>query len=307
MNDSSIKDQLVPLLPETAGQYINANNLWASLEEIRLRQGRPVQLIEKNREIFLNDHPICILSPELLKAVFQKLSRYSAYAVREEIREGFITLPGGHRAGLCGRVYFDGEGCRQLKDITSINIRIARARPGCSDHMFRKLFRDKAFYDTLIISPPGYGKTTFLRDIICHLSDGGPDFPGVNVSVVDERGEIAACSAGREAFYLGKRTDVLDRCPKASGMLMMLRTMNPSVIAADEIGSDRDIEALKVIRNSGCGLLMTAHGKDLDDVLNRPSLGSYIKKHPFGRYIVIRKTADGRRQTSLYDDQGKLC
>lgn len=303
MNDSSPAVQIRPFLPETVGRVLDKAGLWDSLEEIRFRINRPVQLICTYKECFLTES---VISREMLNITFQKISGYSAYACREELKEGFITLPGGHRAGLCGRVYADSEGCRQIRDITSMNIRVARQMPGCCRSVLNLLVENELFPDTMIISPPGFGKTTLLRDLIRHLSDGFGSFPGKRVSVVDERGEIADVTREGESFYLGKRTDVLDRCPKAEGMLLMVRSMNPEVIAVDEIGSREDIEAMKVIRNSGCSLLITVHGRDPEEISGKPGLGSYLKDHPFNRYLVIKKKKGGERMTVVYDEKGRI-
>ncbi|MCD8018923.1 MAG: hypothetical protein LUF92_04865 [Clostridiales bacterium] len=172
--------------------------------------------------------------------------------------------------------------------------------------LFSCLTKADCFYNTLLISPPGGGKTTHLRDIIRMVSDGTGYFPGENVSVVDERGEIGNRTRLNEGFYLGKRTDLLDHCPKAEGMLMMLRSMGPQIIAADEIGDVKDIEAIRYIRNCGCRLLLTVHGKDLEDVLQRPYLGPYLKQHPFERYVQIRCEKDGHRKIEIVDSERNL-
>lgn len=244
-----------------------------------------------------------IVTPEDIRIIFQKISQYSLFAYKEEMREGFITLKGGHRIGLCGKVYYDGEGKRQLQQISSMNIRIARQITGCCRTFFPYLTEDGCFFNTLLISPPGGGKTTFLRDIIRMLSDGTDYFAGQNVSVVDERSEIGNRTRLSEGFYLGRRTDLLDHCPKADGMLMMLRTMAPHIIAADEIGDAGDIEALRYIRNCGCRLLMTVHGKDLGDILERPFLGEYLRKYPFERYVQIQAEKTGRRRVDIFDSR----
>ena len=271
------------------------------LEEIRLRRGQPVQLILKGAELFLDR---AVVDRECLTITFQKISGYSAYSLREEIHEGFITLPGGHRAGLCGRVRTDGDGYRQIPDISSINLRIAHVITGCCRPFFSQLTEKGHFLDTLIVSPPGWGKTTYLRDIILHISTGYREFQGRNISVADERGEISGQSGNQTAISLGRRADVMTGCPKDEAMLLLLRTMGPAVIAADEIGSADDIEALKMVRNSGSSLLMTAHGRNLEDLLRRPVLGPYLQREPFDRYVFLEKTAGGERRVYVQDGKG---
>lgn len=279
------------------------------LTEIRLRANLPILIRTLRREYYLTNRgelaceetDAYFVTPEDIRIIFQKISQYSLFAYKEEVREGFITLKGGHRVGLCGKVYYDGEGRRQMQQISSMNVRIARQIMGCCNSFFPYLTEDGCFYNTLLISPPGGGKTTYLRDLIRILSDGTEYFEGQNISVVDERSEIGNRTKLSEGFYLGKRTDLLDHCPKADGMLMMLRSMGPQIIAADEIGDAGDIEALRYIRNCGCHLLMTVHGKDMEDILERPFLGPYLKKYPFERYVQIHVEKNGRRQIDIFD------
>lgn len=214
------------------------------LTEIRLRANLPMLIRTLRQEYFLTnagklsceETDAYVVTPEDIRIIFQKVSQYSLFAYKEEVREGFITLRGGHRIGLCGKVYYDCEGKRQMQQISSMNVRIARQMLGCCDIFFPYLTEDGCFYNTLLISPPGGGKTTYLRDLIRLLSDGTEYFEGQNISVIDERSEIGNRTKLSEGFYLGKRTDLLDHCPKAEGMLMMLRSMGPQIIAADEIG-----------------------------------------------------------------------
>ena len=242
---------------------------------------------------------------EELKIIFEKLSQYSVFAYKEEIGEGYITLKGGHRAGLCGKYYYDGIEKPQIKNISSINLRVAREVKNCALPIVPWLFEGEEFCHTLLVSAPGCGKTTYLRDLIRLLSDGTGSISGKNVSVVDERSEIGNRTRMGEGFYLGKRTDLLDHCPKAEGMLMLLRTMTPKILAADEIGGKEDMKALAYVRNCGCKLLMTIHGSSLQDLFFRPVVGKYLKQFPFERYIYLEKGKKAERRIRIYAKQGE--
>ncbi|MDO5146766.1 MAG: stage III sporulation protein AA [Eubacteriales bacterium] len=313
MADGRLLEELLPVFSDRLQRKIERILLRNDLTEIRLRANLPLLIRTLDQEYFVTeegrlvrsyDSP-CLVQPEDIQMMFQKISQYSLFAYKEEIGEGFITIRGGHRIGLCGRMYRDGEKRRQIRQISSMNFRIARQVIGCSQPFFPYLTEDGCFLNTLLISPPGAGKTTFLRDIIRILSDGTGYAPGRNVAVVDERSEIGNRTRAAEGFYLGKRTDLLDHCQKAEGMLLLLRSMGPEVIAADEIGDSRDVEALRYVRNCGCGLLMTVHGKDREDVLCRPVIGSYLRQHPFDRYVEIQVGPSGRRHVTVLDARGR--
>lgn len=314
MEQKDISKDIVHIFPDSLRSRIGNIISRPDITEIRIRCNLPLMIqtlsgefyVTKEGELSLKEGNTCVVSPDEIKIIFQKISQYSLFAYREEIKEGFITLRGGHRMGLCGKVYFDSDGKRQVKQITSMNLRIARQIYGCAEKIFPYLFSHNEFLHTLLISPPGVGKTTFLRDIIRLISDGTHGFSGQNISVVDERSEIGNRTDTEYGFYLGKRTDLLDHCSKAHGMLMMLRTMNPRVIAVDEIGAKKDIRALQYIRNCGCRILMTAHGQNLQDILSRPVLGKYLKQFPFERYVVFSVGVSGERIAEIYDRNQQL-
>ena len=218
------------------------------------------------------------------------ISEYSLYAYEDEVRQGFITICGGHRVGLMGQAVMDNKSIKSVKHISFINIRIAHQIKGCANEVLPFVYDDDRVLHTLIISPPGGGKTTLLRDMVRCISDGNAFCKGMNVGVVDERSEIAACYMGVPQNDVGIRTDILDACPKAEGMLMMLRSMNPKVIAVDEIGGREDIDVISYIINCGCSILATVHGYSIDDIRTRPVLRKLVEEKAFERYIVL----DGR-------------
>ena len=193
-----------------------------------------------------------------------------------------------------------------LSQISCINIRFAHQITGCADMVIPYVTEDGKLCHTLIISPPGCGKTTLLRDLVRQISDGWETFPGNTVGVVDERSEIGGSYQGIPQNDVGIRTDVLDCCSKAEGMVMLLRSMAPQVIAVDEIGNYEDIRAIEMTLNSGCKLLATVHGSSIDEIRKKPLLERLIKEHVFERYIILQKETAGKigKVREIYDERG---
>lgn len=295
------------------------------LEEIRLRAEQPVFLRIKGREWILGEQgelekPGClegqaegwkpwICSARQLKETVEYMGSYSLYAAEDELRQGFITIQGGHRIGVAGRVVADRQQIRLMKFISFINVRVAHEIKGCADWVMPWLCQRQdggwRFLNTLIISPPRCGKTTLLRDIIRQISRGWGQVPGMTVGVVDERSELGACWQGVPQNDLGPRTDVLDCCPKAQGMMMLVRSMSPQVVAADEIGSREDAQAVSYIRSCGCSLAATVHGTSLEDLYRKPVFCQMAEAGDFQRLIVLGCSSQGFQGTVL-DRQGRV-
>ncbi len=270
---------------------------WERIREIRIRAGRPVTLVSDGCETVLADRgqkrtgDTAVADGRLIREILEIVSKHSLYAFEDEIRQGFLTIEGGHRVGICGKAVLSGDGAlRTIKDVSSLNIRLARERKGCADGVIRYLYgADKTVCSTLILSPPGAGKTTLLRDLVRQISDGNRFGDGVPVAVVDERSEIAACFQGTPQCDLGSRTDVMDACPKTEGMYMMIRSMSPRVLAADEIGTAEDLKALRFVMNCGCRIIATAHADSFGDLERRPFFAEMVKEKLFSRYVVLSK------------------
>jgi len=269
-----------------------------NIEEIRLRTGMPLNIYLQGTNYFLtpdgrlskNKGEGLIVKSEHIHKTFQLISNYSVYAFEEEIKNGFITLKGGHRVGLGGKVLYGNNGIETIRNISSLNIRIAREKIGVSDDIIQYLIDNSNFiYNTLIISPPQCGKTTLLRDIIRTLSDGASIFNGrgFKVGVVDERSELSGMYNGEPQHNIGLRTDVLDGCNKKDGTTMLIRAMSPDIIAMDEIGSVSDVEAIHESLKAGVRVIATVHGNDLKDLMSKRSLSILIEERVFGRYIFL--------------------
>lgn len=272
-----------------------------TLQEIRLRVGRPVLAVCRGQEY----RSETAVTKEQLKEILAALSNYSLYAYEDEIRQGFLSLPGGHRVGLAGHVVLAGGQIRTITEISSLNIRLAHEIKGCADALLPRLRKKGSLLHTLIVSAPGCGKTTLLRDCIRQISEGDAMHPGLTVGVVDERSEIAGCFRGIPGNDVGMRTDILDGCPKAEGMMMLIRSMAPKVIAVDEIGSREDITALISAMNCGCVLLATVHGRSMEELLERPALKEMIEAGLFERYVFLEHAGLPGQIRQLLGKDGK--
>lgn len=288
---------------------IDARPNYDDLYEIRMRVGRPVFLICREGECFLRGRGSSpyLVTDEDVKETLEYVSGYSLYAYEDEIRQGYISVQGGHRVGITGKVVLDGDRIRGMKYISCINLRIAHEIPGCADAVMPFVRTKDWTAHTLIISPPRCGKTTLLRDIIRQLSSGTKDAPGVTVGVVDERSEIAGCYQGIPQNDLGERTDVLDGCPKAEGMQMLIRSMSPAVVAVDELGREEDFRAVESVIHCGCKLIATAHGDSLTDILRKPFFARLREMQVFERYIVLRNEKMAGTVTGIFDERGEPC
>lgn len=257
-------------------------------EEIRLRRGRPASALVAGREKRLSDRPA---SEAHLRFVMEMATHASLHAAEAQLREGFLMASGGVRVGVCGVGVISGDGLTGLRSVTSLAIRIPRAVRGCADGIWKEL-AEGPFRSTLVVSPPGAGKTTLLRELIRRLSD-----EGVRVCVADERGELAGSDGG---FEVGAHTDVLTCIPKACAAVMLLRSMNPQVIAMDEIADPAEAESLLLASNCGVELLASVHGQNAEDAARRTACRALMDAHVFRRCITI-SSADGVRSYRAED------
>lgn len=257
------------------------------LQEIRIRVDKPIILKLKEKDLILQYN---ILQTEILQIV-ERLCENSIYAYKNQICEGFITIKGGHRVGLTGSCVIENGKITNIKYISSLNIRIAREVKNCSTRILREIIdiENKTIYNSIIVAPPGRGKTTILRDIIRRLSDGIEEinFRGKTCGVVDERGEIAAMYKGTPQNDVGIRTDIIENVSKNKGIHMLIRTMAPEIIACDEIGSKEDVEAIHYALYSGVKGIFTMHGKNVEDIKNNKQIYELIENREIQKIIFL--------------------
>lgn len=297
------------------------SDLPRQLTEVRIRSGLPLAMRLNHSACFLSSDGrqtdagrAYQVTATDISVILQRICQHSRYAYAQEIRNGYVTVPGGHRVGIAGKVIADGT----ITEISSLTLRICRQVRGAAKSVLPYIVRgEQDVYSTLVISPPGCGKTTLIRDIAKNLSDGcvRPRFQGVDVGIVDERSEIAACYRTVPANDLGVRTDIYDGCPKDKGILMMLRSMSPSVILTDELGGKGDLEAVLSAMNAGVRIIATAHGYGLQDEHIRPEIRQILESGLFERYVVLSRhqgpgtleAVYGPKMEQIYERRGQSC
>lgn len=303
--------EIMAILPEAIRAILTAlpSAVKEHLEEIRLRQNQPLEVrfgqqssyVTQAGQLTSTASKGWIFSADQAVKLLSQVSQHSLYALEEELKRGYITVMGGHRIGIAGKVVLEKGDVKGIRDITSFNIRIAREKKGAAQKVMPYLFEGGNVLSTLVISPPQCGKTTLLRDMARSLSYGSEWSSSRKVGIVDERSELAGCLEGVPQRDVGPRTDVLDACPKAAGMMMLIRSMSPDVLIVDEVGRTEDGDAVWEAIHAGVAVICSAHGADLNEVVRRPMLGNLVRHGVFSRYIVLSRTKGVGTIQAIYD------
>ncbi|MBM7701574.1 stage III sporulation protein AA [Metabacillus iocasae] len=287
-------------IEEAASRYIHSSANY--LEEIRIRVDRQIEFIVNNRPYF---HPYIATKEDAL-FILNKLSHFSIYMIEEELKKGYVTIEGGHRVGLAGKVITENGRVKVIRDVTSFNIRIAKQKIGIANKLIPFL-HERKWMNTVLIGPPQTGKTTMVRDLARIMSLGVAEqrIQPVKVGIVDERSEIAGSVKGVPQHTFGTRLDVLDSCPKAEGMMMMIRSMSPDIIVVDEVGRQEDCDAVLEAVNAGVHVVMTVHGYDIEDLKKRPTIRELLNLEVFQRFIVLSNQNGPGTIKTIYNEAHK--
>lgn len=270
------------------GQSISQMSDFERVHEIRMRTNRPLGIVSFGKERFLTEKGNLTDFPDMCRKVtsedmeysFRAVCDYSIHSYKREIAEGFVTLEGGNRVGICGTAVTENGKITTLKYISGLNFRIAGQAFGCAEEICRRSF-EKGICSVLIIGPPMSGKTTIIRDM-CRVF--GSEY---RISVIDERGEIGAVYHGNPQNDIGKMTDVFDGYPKAEGIMTAVRVMSPDIVVCDEIGGEDDCNALLSSANTGVKIIASVHGGGLTEIKKRKFLTDVINNGIFDCYITL--------------------
>jgi stage III sporulation protein AA len=294
-------------LPEVIYNTIARHLNYADINEIRLRVNCPLVVCIKNKKYFVGERGFSdydnaiICSYEMLQDFVYKLCDNAVYAVNDQLKQGFITLPKGVRVGICGEVVYDDGKVLTIKNFQSANIRIPHHIKGCSrlalDYML-----DKDFKSTLVVSPAGAGKTTFIRDVVEQLSNQNYCY---NVLVADERNEIASVTNGVAEIPLGNFVDIYSNCSKEFAFKQGIRSMKPDIFVTDEIDIDKDIQSIVDAVNSGVKVLATIHSDNINQLKQKRGFDKIMSDKLFDRYIILSDSEGPGTLTNIYDSNLK--
>ncbi len=274
------------------------------IQEIRLRVNQPLAIVAGGQNLFVTKQGEITVSPSVgqkitgndIKHIFMCACQNSVYAYNKELQNGYITLSGGHRMGLAGRIVYENNSIHTIRDLSSLSIRIAGEKKGCSHALLPYLINNKSIRSCAIISPPGGGKTTVLRDIARNIS-----LQGHRVCVIDERGEIAGCHQGNVGYDLGPSCDVLDRCDKTDGLQWALRCLSPSVMIVDELGSNREAQAVLQGISGGVGTIFSLHAANMQQALQRSPMLLLMRQRVPELCVMLGSSQTPGKIVHIYD------
>ena len=298
MERTNILEQLISYFPPELQEPLKylPNFVHYNLQEIRVRTGQPLMLVTgKENLILLKRGQVSrkaseadfFVTREQMKRLYEALCDYSVHSYEEELKNGFLTIPGGHRIGVCGTFLTENKKIYGVKDITSVNIRIAREVFGAADGIF-EAFGKGQVCSFLLVGAPSTGKTTLLRDFVRQISDG-TRCPIKKTAVIDERGELSAAFHGRMGNHLGTAADVYYLCPKAQGMEMAVRTGSPEFLVCDELGSEEETDVLLQCMASGVKTAATVHGESFEDLFLKEPVERLLAAGVFEKVILLEK------------------
>ncbi len=281
-----------------------AQNDHFPIQEIRLRANQPLSIVTQGKGLFVTQQGEFTVSPSIgykitpedINHIFMSACQNSVYAYSKELQNGFITLSGGHRMGLAGRVIYENNTITTIRELSALSIRVAGEKKGCCHAILPYLICDEQIRSCAIISPPGGGKTTVLRDIARSIS-----MRGHRVCVIDERGEIAGCCHGIARYDLGPSCDVLDGCSKTDGLQWALRCLSPSVMIVDELGSDSEAQAVLQGISSGVATVFSLHASNIMQAMRRSPMELLIKQSVPDLLVVLSTSQTPGRIINIYD------
>lgn len=259
---------------------------FADITEIRMRLNQKLIICVKNKKYYLknSNQEFVIATKVMLDNFIRRISENSLYAYNESLIQGYISLPKGVRVGICGSYVFDGDKLITIKDFQSVNIRIPHQVKNCCLNAYEYLVDGENVQNTLIISPPGAGKTTFLRDFVLQLCEHNIS---KNILIVDERNEICSCVEGEPVLSLGGFCDIIANCNKRLAFKNGIRSMSPDIIVTDELDLEKDLDIIKQALNSGVKVVATIHAKDVNELRRKSSFENVLEEKYFARFVVL--------------------
>ena len=283
---------------------------FSKIYEIRMRNGQPI-IINYNNNIYFvgengltNDESKSLISDkDDISQVIVNASNCSLYAVNDQLKQGYISCNSGIRIGVVGEIVAENEQVITVKNYNGINIRVPHEVKGCSLNVLPYLFKQNEFLNTLIVSSPGAGKTTFLRDVCYQISIHNMPF---NILVLDERNEIASCYEGKSCLNVGKFTDVITGGNKKMGFINGIRSMSPDIICTDELGSKEDYDSVNMANTCGVKLLASIHASNVFELNYKQGFKDIMSSRIFKRFVVLSNRPNKGTVEGVFDENLKM-